>query len=169
MASSNENLSQQFLQKMDENAGILFKVANTYCWDEEDRKDLIQEISIQAWRSFPKYNSAFKFSTWLYRVALNVAISNLRKEKKRTEKTETLTSITDQAIEETDDTESQVNALYQAIGDQSPINRAIILLHFEEKSYAEIAEIIGISQTNVATKLSRIKNEIKEKLNPTKK
>ena len=70
-------------------------------------------------------------------------------------------------MEEDDDRTDQVRALYQAIAAQSPINRAIILLHLEEKSYAEIAEILGISQTNVATKLSRIKIEIKEKLNPT--
>ncbi|MHA7129439.1 RNA polymerase sigma factor [Algoriphagus namhaensis] len=167
MASSKGSASQDFVQRMDENRGILFKVATTYCWDQEDQKDLIQEISLQAWRSFPRYNPKFKFSTWLYRVALNVAISNLRKQKSRSPTTETLTEYIDRASEEAEEKESQIKALYHAIAEQSPINRAIILLFLEEKSYVEIAEIIGISQTNVATKLSRIKNEIKEKLNPS--
>lgn len=169
MASSKEILSQEFIQKIEENSGIVYKVAHSYCWDSEDRKDLIQEIYIQAWRSYPRFNPQYKFSTWLYRVALNVAISYFRKEKKRSDQTEPLSGTSDRAVEETDGRTDQVVALYRAISDQSPINRAIILLHLEEKSYAEIAEILGISQTNVATKLSRIKIEIKEKLNPVRK
>lgn len=169
MAPSTENLTQTFLQQMEKNTGIVYKVAHSYCWDPEDRKDLIQEINIQAWRSFPRFDSKYQFSTWLYRVALNVAISALRKEKKRAESTELSPSLMDQVGDESGQSNRQINALYRAIGDQNPINRAIILLHLEEKSYAEISDILGISQTNVATKLSRIKKEIKEKLNPTRK
>jgi len=164
MSDLNEQLSRSFIQQMDQNAGILFKVAQTYCWDKEDKKDLIQEISIQAWRSFPRFNPEFKFSTWLYRVALNVAISHIRKEVKR--KSETLDEKYNLLPEEEGQGDEKISELYKAIGKQSEINKAIILLHLEEKSYAEIAEILGISESNVGTKLNRIKKEIKNQLNP---
>ncbi|MDN3204170.1 RNA polymerase sigma factor [Algoriphagus sediminis] len=164
MSDLNEQLSRSFIQQMDQNAGILFKVAQTYCWDKEDQKDLIQEISIQAWRSFPRFNPEFKFSTWLYRVALNVAISHIRKEVKR--KSEPLDEEYNLLPEEESQGDENISELYKAIGKQSEINKAIILLHLEEKSYAEIAEILGISESNVGTKLNRIKKEIKNQLNP---
>ena len=155
MSDLNEQLSRSFIQQMDQNAGILYK---------EDQKDLIQEISIQAWRSFPRFNPEFKFSTWLYRVALNVAISHIRKEVKR--KSEPLDEEYNLLPEEENQGDEKISELYKAIGKQSQINKAIILLHLEEKSYAEIAEILGISESNVGTKLNRIKKEIKNQLNP---
>ncbi len=169
MATYQNTLSQKFLQLMESNAGIIYKVAKTYCWDEEDQKDLIQEISIQAWRSFPKFDSQFKFSTWLYKVALNVSISHLRKEKSRKSNIEELGSQYQGNSEDVSQEEEQVKALYDAIAEQSPINKGIMLLYLEAKSYAEIAEIMGLSQTNVATKLSRVKEEIRQKLNPSKR
>ncbi len=168
MSPSHEQLSRSFVQQMDQNAGILFKVAQTYCWDNEDQKDLIQEISIQAWRSFPRFNPDYKFSTWLYRVALNVAISHVRKETKRSSKASSLEEEYKLLSEKENPAEEQVTALYQAIGQQNQINKAIILLHLEEKNYAEIAEILGISESNVGTRLNRIKKEIKNQLNPQK-
>lgn len=163
MSLSESPLSAQFVSLLDANKGILYKVAHAYAREEEEVKDLIQEITIQVWQAFPRYKPAFKFSTWLYRIALNVAISNLRKESKRKEIHQ---DFDEQIIlkipEEKSELDQSLKLLYQVISTLSSIDRALILLYFEEKTYSEIAEIIGISETNVATKLSRLKKTIKE-------
>ncbi|PZX58085.1 RNA polymerase sigma factor [Algoriphagus chordae] len=157
--------SSEFTALLQANKGILYKVARTYCFSEEEQKDLIQEISFQVWKSFSGYDPKYKFSTWLYRVALNVAISNLRKESKRKEITSPLQDeIVQFSIPDADPVNEQVAQLYAAIGELKSLDKALMLLYLEEKSYVEIADIMGISETNVATKLSRIKKLIKEKL-----
>ncbi|MFC3879707.1 RNA polymerase sigma factor [Algoriphagus namhaensis] len=163
MPLTKSTLSSQFISLLETNKGILYKVARSYAREEEEIKDLIQEISIQAWKSFPKYKSEFKFSTWLYRIALNVAISNLRKESKRKEIHQDFDEkIVFKIPLEESASQQSLKILYQVIGTLNSIDRALILLYFEEKSYREISEIIGISETNVATKLNRLKKIIKE-------
>ncbi len=144
--------------------GIFFKVARTYCQDEEERQDLVQEILIQVWQAFPKYNDQFKISTWLYRISLNVAISFYRKSTVRKNKTSPLT---DQfvTLPETDKAEKDqpLQLLEQFINELKELDKALILLYLEDRNHAEIAEILGISLSNVSTKVARIKDKLKQR------
>ena len=154
----------KFLSLVQSNKGIIYKVANSYCKSVEDRKDLIQEIIIQLWKSFDDYDNNFKYSTWMYRISLNVAISFYRKEKRRERIsnpfTEGIINFTDN--DSLEDKESNLGILQQMILELRDLDKALMLLYLEEKSHKEISQIIGISETNVATKISRIKNVLKQ-------
>jgi RNA polymerase sigma factor (sigma-70 family) len=145
--------------------GIIYKVANSYCKDADDRKDLVQEIIIQLWRSFKRFDHSCKLSTWMYRVALNVAISFYRKDSKRkmvsSELTESLIAIIPE--NEPSETESQITQLQQFIGELKDMDRALMILYLEDKSQKEMGEIMGITETNVSTKIARIKEKLKMK------
>jgi RNA polymerase sigma-70 factor (ECF subfamily) len=153
-----------FQKIIEQHKGILFKVARVYCPNEDDRQDLIQEMMIQIWQSMHKYNNQFKLSTWLYRISLNVAISFYRKNAVRKSNQIVLNEQIAQ-IPETDESEQeqQLNLLLQFIHELKELDKALMLLYLEEKSYKEIAEIIGITETNVSTKISRIKIILKQK------
>ncbi len=156
----------RFESLLQEHRGIVFKVAGVYSRNQADREDLVQEIATQLWRSFGRYDEAqARFSTWMYRIALNVAISQVRRERwSQTDRFEPLqphhleTVGGGEAIPQQDE---RLAALYAFIGELEPLNRALILLYLEDRSYAEIAEILGISETNVATKISRIKQKLR--------
>ncbi len=160
-----EQKSEQFLAVVDTYKGIIYKIANSYCNDAETRKDLVQEIIVQLWRAFDRYDDQYKRSTWIYRIALNVAISFYRKENRRKEISNPLNdsilsfSDADQEYE----TESNLGLLHQFISELKELDKALMLLYLDEKSHKEIAEIIGITETNVATKIGRIKILIKQK------
>jgi len=128
----------------------------------EDCADLAQEIVAQGWRAFAKYDPARAFSTWLYRIALNVAISFVRgaahRERHSVALDESLHDVAGDAEPETDE---RVRALYRFIDQLDALDRALLLLYLEERSYREIADILGISETNVATKISRLKQRIR--------
>lgn len=142
--------------------GILHKVARTYCPLEDERQDLLQEMLIQIWRALPKYNPQFKISTWLYRIALNVAISYYRKNAARLVRFTKLDApVPNPETEEKTTIEQQLNLLEQFIYELKEIDKALMLLYLEDKSYAEIADILGISASNVGTKVTRIKNQLK--------
>lgn len=162
---TSEPTSEKFLRVLQTHKGIIYKVANAYCKDAENRNDLVQEIMIQLWKSFDNYNEQFRYSTWIYQIALNVAISFYRKESRRQEMAnpinDAILNFTDTAI--SDETEENISILHQFIAELKELDKALMLLYLEEKSYKEIAEIIGISETNVATKLGRIKASIKQK------
>lgn len=159
-----------FLVVMEHHKGILFKVAHSYCRNLEDRKDLIQEIILQLWKSFDHYNEQFKHSTWIYRIALNVAISFYRKENSRKRISNPITTdifdFSDTDI--SDEKETNLGILNHIISELNDLNKALMLLYLEEKSYKEISEIIGITETNVATKISRIKTKITKEFNQRK-
>jgi RNA polymerase sigma factor (sigma-70 family) len=144
---------------------IIFKVANTYCRHAEDRRDLAQEISVQVWRAFPGYDEQRSFSTWMYRVALNVAISFARRAGQRRQH---MVALEDGAAEPIDEggaspeTDERVRALYRVIDGLQELDRALMLLYLEDHGYREIAEVLGISETNVATKISRLKQRIRQ-------
>jgi RNA polymerase sigma factor (sigma-70 family) len=160
-------IEQRFLALLEEHAGILHKVASTYTRSAEDRRDLVQEITAQLWRAFPRYDPARKFSTWMYRIALNVAISALRSVSRRDRHFVPLGEMEPEAAAETGpDLESreQVRALRRVIDGLGELDRALLLLYLDELSYAEIASVLGISETNVATKLSRLKQRIRKDL-----
>jgi RNA polymerase sigma factor (sigma-70 family) len=157
---------QRFEGLLDEHRGIVFKVAGLYSRSGADHEDLVQEICVQLWRSFGRYDEGqAKFSTWMYRIALNVAISQLRRERRpgsdRFEPLQVhhLESVGGgEAIPEQDE---RLQALHAFIGQLDPLNQALILLYLEDRSYGDIADILGISETNVATKISRIKQTLR--------
>ena len=162
--------SDIFLSVIQSNKGIIYKVANSYCRNIEDRKDLVQEIIIQLWKSFDNYDNNFKYSTWMYRISLNVAISFYRKENSRKRISNPLTEgIFNFTNEDSDeDKQSDLGILQQMILGLNDLNKALMLLYLEEKSHKEISQIIGISETNVATKINRIKNILKQKFTQIK-
>lgn len=145
---------QRFVALLEEHRRILWKVASSFCRDAEDRRDVEQEIVVQLWRAFPRYDPRFKFSTWMYRIAMNVAISTHRSAKQRVH--EPLVEITAPELESDD-----LRSLRQLIDGLEPLNKALILLYLDGHDHSEIAEILGITTTNVATKLARIKARLK--------
>jgi len=154
--------SLHFKELIEQHKGILYKVARTYCQLESEREDLLQEIQIQIWKSLDKYNNKFKISTWLYRIALNVAISFYRKNIKRYESNITWENqLPNSQDEDSYNKEYKLNLLEQFISKLNDLDKAIMLLYLEDKSHNEIADIIGISLSNVGTKISRIKNKLK--------
>ncbi|HWU76723.1 MAG TPA: sigma-70 family RNA polymerase sigma factor [Rhodanobacter sp.] len=157
---------QRFETLLHEHRKIVFKVAGLYSRSAADRDDLIQEISTQLWRSFGRYDEArAKFSTWLYRIALNVAISQARREHwSESDRFEPLQAHHLETVgggETIAEPDERLTALYAFIGQLDPLNRALILLYLEDRSYVEMADILGISETNVATKISRIKQKLR--------
>jgi RNA polymerase sigma-70 factor (ECF subfamily) len=141
---------------------IVFKVAGAYCRHPDERQDLIQEISVQLWKAFPGYDESRKFSTWMYRIALNVAISFARKAAHREGRLVVLDDDSGTSNFELRTVNSEAEFLHRFIAELDELNRALMLLYLEENSYAEIAEILGITETNVATKISRLKQRIRE-------
>lgn len=161
--------ADDFLKVIESHKGIIYKVANSYCRDEENRKDLIQEIILQLWLSFSKYNDQFKITTWIYRIALNVSISFFRKTTRRNEISQPLPeSILNLKEENTPGYQHEVEMLHRFIRELREIDRAIIILYLEENNQLEIAEILGLTPTNVSTKISRIKQQLKQKFSTIK-
>jgi RNA polymerase sigma factor (sigma-70 family) len=158
-----EQKQQHFFQEIiEQHKGILFKVARVYCPNENDREDLIQEMMIQIWQSIPKYNDQFKLSTWLYRISLNVAISFYRKNTSRANRFTVLNEqVTEILTEDKSESEQQLKLLEQFIYELKEIDKALMMLYLEDKSHNEIAEILGISVSNVGTKIGRIKDKLK--------
>lgn len=161
-------LQQRFEARLREHRGIILKVASVYAAGAEDRRDLAQEISLQLWRAFAGYDAGkAKFSTWLYRIALNVAISQRRREGALPACLEPLTPQHLDTLgggEGIAEEDGRLTALYRFIGELDALNRALVLLYLEDRSYAEIAEVLGISETNVATKLGRIRQTLRGKM-----
>ena len=153
----------QFRDLLERHRGIVFKVANSYASNAHDREDLAQEIAVQLWRAFPKYDGARSFSTWMYRVALNVAISHLR-ERSRFERHHEPLDMTlhdDADAGSEPDADARVRELYRCIARLDPLDRALLILYLDERSQRDIAEILGISETNVATKIGRLKARLR--------
>lgn len=154
---------------IEQHKGILFKVARAYCWDTEDQKDLLQEMMIQIWQSVPKYNNQYKISTWLYRISLNVAISSYRKSSKRAKQYTRLDEqVAETFVELKSENEFQLNLLAQFISELKEIDKALMILYLEDKSHAEIAEILGMSVSNAGTKIGRIKDKLKSRFKQLK-
>ena len=154
---------EQFSRLLEEHRKIVFKVANTYARLADDRADLAQEISAQLWRAFSGYDESRTFSTWMYRIALNVAISHLRSSRQRDLKTLRFDESVheDALVEGIAEPDERVRDLHRFIEQLDALNRALLLLVLEERSYREIADILGLSETNVATRISRLKQRIR--------
>lgn len=162
--------TDNFLSVIRHHKGIIYKIARSFCVSEEDRKDLVQEIIIQLWKAFDNYNSDFRHSTWIYRIALNVSISFNRKENSRKKLShplaEDIIHLTD--MEYSEEKETDLGILQQAITQLKDLDKALIILYLEEKSHKEIALIMGISETNVSTKIGRTKIALKQIFNQIK-
>jgi len=155
---------QRFQEILAAHKGILIKVSCIYCRNEADRSDLIQEISIQIWKSLNKFNDKYKLSTWIYRIALNVAISYYRKNSQRINATIPLEQVHEGSNDPAaSDEEHKIKLLNQFINELNELDKALMLLYLEEKSHAEIAAIFGMSVSNVGTRTGRIKEKLKNK------
>jgi RNA polymerase sigma-70 factor (ECF subfamily) len=151
---------------LERHRGILFKIANSWSRLPEDRADLIQEIAMQLWRAWPQYDPARNFSTWMYRIALNVAISFGRGDGRRRRHLVPLDDGHDIADHNAADheTEQQIELLQRFIRAQKPLDRALLILYLDERPQREIADILGISEANVSTKIGRLKQRIRNEL-----
>lgn len=162
---------QNFLKLILDNKGVIIRICNSYCANKNDREDLAQEITIQLWRAGDHYDPNQKFSTWMYRVALNVAISWYRKGKSAI-----LPVLLNEAHYEMEDVSGaedeateNINLLQRFINELPELDKALMILFLEGKTHAETGDILGISETNVATRISRIKKKIKQRFSALNK
>ena len=155
-----------FSRLLEQHAGIVRKVAFGYTSTPADREDLAQEITIQLWRAYPRYSPERPFSTWMYRIALNVAISFLRRHTRPARQTISLEETAIEPIDENTAAEpdQRIAILQRIIATLPPLDRALMLLYLDDHSYREIATVLGITETNVATKLSRLKQHLRQQL-----
>jgi RNA polymerase sigma factor (sigma-70 family) len=157
-------MQDEFIQQIEANKGIIFKISRSFCRTRADQEDLCQEILFRLWKGLPRYDPAWSFTTWMYKVALNVAISYYRTTQKRSG-TVPFADSHGQVAEEPypfEDADSPQYLLQKHVAALKDLEKALMLLYFEEKSYREIAEIMGLTETNVATKVSRIKEKLKQ-------
>jgi RNA polymerase sigma-70 factor (ECF subfamily) len=154
---------ERFLTLLEAHKRILYKVANAYCRDHDQRQDLVQEMTVQLWRSFGRYDEGQRFSTWMYRVVMNVAISTYRSAARRIR---TTLPVEDFALElaaadQITEASHDVRLVYRLIQQLDAMNRALILLYLDGYTHDEIAGITGITTTNVATRVNRIKQRLR--------
>ena len=162
-------MEKEFIKIISDNQGIIHKVCSIYCDSEEDRRDLFQEILMQLWKSFPSFRNESKFTTWMYRVSLNTAITSFKKEKRKPDQTGiAYENIQLEHVDYDIETEEQIKLLHKAVARLTGIEKSIILLFLENKKYEEIAEITGITQNYVRVKMNRIKKKLKTYMNSIK-
>ena len=153
---------EEFLEVLEANRGIIFKVCNMYCKDTEDQKDLVQDVIIQLWNSFDRYNEEYKISTWIYRIALNVAISTLRKSTSRKKVQAPFEhDFVEIAADQDENKDENLKLLRHFIDQLDEMNKALMILYLDGNSHEEIANILNISTSNVGTKINRIKQKLK--------
>jgi len=158
----NDKLQADFIEIIEDNKKLIYKVSHIYCDKEDDVKDLFQDIISNLWIAYPNFQQKSKVSTWVYRVSLNTAITWFRDYSKQSQKIEYTNWIPD-ITNETDHTIDELyERLYKAIDTLGKIDKAIIMLFLDDTSYEEIADIVGLTKTNVATKISRIKLRLKD-------
>ena len=163
--------TEGFLTRLENHKRILYKVAYMYCRDREDRQDLVQEMVIQLWRSYERFDDRVQFSTWTYRIAVNVAISHFRAEGRRIRNTLPLEEFgldiaaADQLFDEASD---NMRTLKKLIDSLDELNRALILLFLEGFTSDEIADVVGISASNVSTRINRLKAKLQTEFNAQK-
>ena len=153
-------MEKEFTELLYQNQGIVHKVCSLYFNNRTDKEDYKQELIIQLWKAFPSFNKQSKFSTWMYRVCLNASIDIIRKEKTQPKFVKIDNHGIEPSVETNSDKAENKERLYQAINKLSEIDKAIITLYLDEFSYKEIAEIIGISESNTGVKINRIKSLI---------
>ncbi len=153
--------TDEFIQLIKEQEKLVYKICHVYAAQPEDRKDLFQEIVIQAWTAYPRFSKQSKASTWLYRVALNTAINHKRKNT-RHPATTGMDWLHDQYAEPAMAADNKYKLMHELISSLPPMEKALVLLYLEDSSHHEIAEIMGISVSNVGTRIMRIKEKLKK-------
>jgi len=156
---NDSNIDKVFIELIGQNERLIYKVCSIYISDEFPLADLYQEVVYNLWKSFPKFRNECSLSTWMYRIALNTCITGKRKELKRPQHVPIL-DLKEHLIEPESMTDN-IKEMYKLIYQLKTLERAIVLLYLEEKSYQEIANITGLSVNNVAVKLKRIKEKLK--------
>lgn len=151
---------ERFLGELEAHKRILFKVASSYCANPTERQELIQEITAQLWRSYPRFDGRSQFATWMYRVALNVAISFVRSERNRAGRTVVLDDAVLEIPAAADDDNQRL--ITELLGRLDELDRALIVLYLDGHDHAHIGDILGISPSNVATKINRIKERLRD-------
>lgn len=154
-----------FIKSIQENEGFIYKIASVYTNTIEDRNDLVQEIIYQLWKSFDTFKQKSTLSTWIYRVALNVALYQLKLSKKRVLTIPIYEQVLNNHENDNSESEEKWKIFKQQIDNLNLLDKGIVMLYLDNKSYDEIAEIIGISKSNVGTKLLRIKEKLKSQIN----
>ena len=159
---------EAFAELLQRHRGIVFKVAHSYCRDPHDRADLAQDIATQLWRAWPGYDPKLGSpTTWMYRVALNVAISHVRGSVRRRAHAvpldDTAHDLADAGATD-HETAQHVELLQRFIARQAPLDRALLLLYLDERPQREVAAVLGLSETNVSTKIGRLKQRIRDEL-----
>ncbi len=162
----NNDRQHEFLQQLDQHRLLIHKVCNLYGHTLSDREDLFQEIVVQLWNAYPRFRGESKLSTWLYRIALNTAISGLRKKKTNVSSIQPEELPTEIQYEAYNiESEIQLGQMYAAIRKLSEIERALIMLYLEDKSYDEMEDVLGINQNNLRVKMNRIKEKLRKLIN----
>jgi RNA polymerase sigma-70 factor (ECF subfamily) len=163
----NKELEHNFVTELQDNQNIVHKVCTLYTNDRDSHNDLFQEITIQLWKAYPKFRGEAKFSTWMYRVALNTAITLYRKNKKRIDTYDYESVIFKIKAEEYDETEElQLKLMYKAVKQLGDVDKALVFLYLEDKNYTEISDTLGITEVNARVKMNRIKTKLRTILNP---
>ena len=162
-----KKLEHNFVELLEKHQNIVHKVCRLYTNNQDAHNDLFQEITIQLWKAYPKFRGDSKFSTWMYRVGLNTAITLYRKGKRRI-KTEEFDALQFKISAEAydDSEEQQIKLMYKAVHQLNDIDKALIFLYLEDKGYKEISETMGISEVNARVKMNRVKTKLKTILNP---
>jgi len=154
---------EEFLALINQHQAMLHKLCNVYCSSPSDKQDLFQEIIIQVWKAFPRFRGESKFSTWMYRIALNTAISDLRRQGRKVKVVYPELAPANLSAEAFDpQKEEQISELYKAIGQLTEIEKALVMLYLEDKSYDEMEEILGINQNNLRVKMNRVKEKLRK-------
>jgi RNA polymerase sigma-70 factor (ECF subfamily) len=162
-----KQLENKFVKDLQQNQGIIHKICRAYTTNDAAHKDLFQEISIQLFKAYPKFRGDSKFSTWMYRVALNTAISLYRKSKRRIKTGQIFDNLKELEYQAYDPTKDQQLALlYKAIQSLNDIEKALCLMYLDDKPYVEIAATLGITEVNARVKMNRAKKKLKNILNP---
>lgn len=155
---------EKFLDILEKNIGIILKISRIYAKVEQDREDLMNDIVFELWKSFQQFREESKISTWIYRIALNVSM-NYKRKMRNAAIFKPLDEFKKEAILDWSDDRNhlaELDLLYDCIDELNEINKAIILLYLDGNSHEEIAEIVGLSKTNVGTRIGRIKEQIKQ-------
>jgi len=155
---------ESFTRIIKDNEGVIFKITTIYTDNRQDQKDLYQEIVYQLWKSFDSFRNESKISTWMYRIALNTAIGQLKKSKKHSNKTGIDQVVLQQTENYDTEFENRLKMVYEQIHQLNILDKGLILLLLEGKKYEEISEITGLSETNVGTRISRIKQKLKSRI-----
>lgn len=164
--TSGKHTEQAFTELIQQNERLIYKVCVVYAANAEDRRDLFQEVVLQAWKSYARFTESAKVSTWLYRVALNTAISYKRKQNRTvaaSQQDELLQHVADDAGSAYNE---ECKMLHHLISRLPALEKALVLLYMEDKSYQEIGEVLGLSPTNVGVKLNRIKEKLRKQAEP---